>query len=520
MKLKVNKKKTVIILFLILVVFICGNAFAALLGAPNIFFAIRDLVSTEEKSGSEELLSDRDITISYSPIKIKDGVELQVNRILIEETKSTLFITLENKNKDKDKESIGINVYDMLENNNTNNVLAEDKFLVSAESKENFEIELDKKVSEDEKLKLEIIVDEKTVARNIILDLASKEIVVEGKEEVPKVSEKELKEYLDILTVLNFTNDFTENDRLIYMAMELGKYLEVEIPEQGNRELINKIVESMYDANFEETDEKVLGLEDIYFGYDKKLDSYKYVVNMGGAINKVMCLSVEDISFKDGIYTVEYVYAVPVDEPDTSVEDYAQYKTTIELKLNEDSEYSKYEILKVSKPEELLKEDKGVEKEENKLSESDKLFKDLISKYEGKIYEDSWKNYDIKSIEGIKTEYVLTNEAKTGELYKCELIYEATNGRTNTIELAMIKDLKTGTAELMGTYENFTGTTVFTRFVGLYQEYEEDETRDEIDEVSEGNIDEIAKSLFEKGSQKIRETQYTDYSQYEAVQQQ
>lgn len=353
MKIKVNKKKTALILFLILVVFICGNAFAALVGAPNIFFAIRDLVSTEEKSGAEEILSDRDITISYSPIKIKDGIELQVNRILIEESKSTLFITLENKNKDKDKETIGINVYDMLENNNTNDVLSEDKFLVSAESKENFEIELNKKVAEDEKLKLEIIIEDQKVARNIILDLASKEIVVEGKEEVSKVSEKELKEYLDILTVLNATNNFTENDRLIYMAMELGNYLEIDIPEKGNREVINKLVESMYDANF---DEKVLELEDVYFEYDKKLDSYKCVVNMGGAINQVMCLSVEDISFKDGIYTVEYVYAVPVDDPDISVEDYAQYKTTIELKLNEDSEYSKYKVVKLNKAEKISEE--------------------------------------------------------------------------------------------------------------------------------------------------------------------
>ncbi|MBP3596078.1 MAG: hypothetical protein J6J60_01570 [Clostridia bacterium] len=61
MKIKVNKKKTAIILFLIVVVFICGNAFAALLGAPNVFFAVKELVDKDvELKGKEELLLEDD----------------------------------------------------------------------------------------------------------------------------------------------------------------------------------------------------------------------------------------------------------------------------------------------------------------------------------------------------------------------------------------------------------------------------------------------------------------------------
>lgn len=122
------------------------------------------------------------------------------------------------------------------------------------------------------------------------------------------------------------------------------------------------------------------------------------------------------------------------------------------------------------------KEDVKIEPK-TELSKTDKLFKDLISKYEGKVYEDSWKKYDIKLVKDIKTEYVLTNDAKTGELYKCELTYVATNGKTNTIELAMIKDLNTGKAELMGTYENFTGTTTFVNFVGKIESGENEEVK-------------------------------------------
>lgn len=66
----------------------------------------------------------------------------------------------------------------------------------------------------------------------------------------------------------------------------------------------------------------------------------------------------------------------------------------------------------------------------------------MISKYEGKVYEDSWKKYDIKLVKDIKTEYVLTNDAKTGELYKCELTYVATNGKNKYYRISNDKGFK------------------------------------------------------------------------------
>ena len=61
MKVKVNKKKVGIILFLIIALFICCNALAAVLGAPNVFFAVRDLVNKDvEVNGKQELLVEDD----------------------------------------------------------------------------------------------------------------------------------------------------------------------------------------------------------------------------------------------------------------------------------------------------------------------------------------------------------------------------------------------------------------------------------------------------------------------------
>lgn len=360
MKVKLNKKKIAIVLFIIFIVFICSNAFAALVGVPNIFFAIKNMVVQEEVKGEDELLLDRDITISYSPIKIKDGVELQVNRILIEEGKSKLFITLENKNNDD--EQLGINVYNLLENNNTNDVLSEDKFLIQKGINKNFEIELNKKVSTDEKLLLEIIIDGKVVNRNIIVDLASKEIIIEGTEEVKKISEVELKEYLGCFSVLNY-KDLKMNDRLLYVAQRLNsEVFKNQIEANSQRELMMNIVDSFYNDVY--TTETVNGIEILkpnkqQYNYEEESDSYTLATE-DAELPKGLCLEIEDISYNSGIYTVEFIYVFPtqMDIDENRVEELEQYKATIELELNEDSEYSKYKVVNLS-------EETVIEKEEN-----------------------------------------------------------------------------------------------------------------------------------------------------------
>lgn len=61
MKIKVNKKKTAIIIFILVVIFICGNAFAALIGAPNVFFAIKNLTKDDvEVTEKEQLLIEEE----------------------------------------------------------------------------------------------------------------------------------------------------------------------------------------------------------------------------------------------------------------------------------------------------------------------------------------------------------------------------------------------------------------------------------------------------------------------------
>ncbi|MBP3596079.1 MAG: hypothetical protein J6J60_01575, partial [Clostridia bacterium] len=94
------------------------------------------------------------------------------------------------------------------------------------------------------------------------------------------------------------------------------------------------------------------------------------------------------------------------------------------------------------------------------------------SEYEGKVYDDSWHKYDIKSVESVKTEFVTDNATNNAELYKCNFTYITSDGKLEKAELAMIINLDSGDKSLAGTYENFAGSTRYTRFVGLYQETE------------------------------------------------
>ena len=147
-------------------------------------------------------------------------------------------------------------------------------------------------------------------------------------------------------------------------------------------------------------------------------------------------------------------------------EEETEVKTEVKNKVKNEV---KNEV-KVEKSDAEIKNTKEEKKVNKELSKTDKIFKELISEYEGKTYDDSWHKYDIKSVESVKTELVQKNAANNAELYKCDLTYKTSAGKSEKAELAMIIDLDSNDQQLVGTYENFTGSTRYTKFVGLYQE--------------------------------------------------
>ena len=78
------------------IVFVAVNAYASTQGYENIFFMIKDLIYGEVViENKDEILSDRDITISYESIDVSSGLEIQINKLFIDENKAILSIYIE-----------------------------------------------------------------------------------------------------------------------------------------------------------------------------------------------------------------------------------------------------------------------------------------------------------------------------------------------------------------------------------------------------------------------------------------
>jgi len=93
MKKEGNKKKIIIIIACLFVGFITANVYAATKGYNNIFFMIRNLVKDDTTyAEKDEILIDRDITLSYSNIHLSDSILVQVNKLQIKDDEAKLFL--------------------------------------------------------------------------------------------------------------------------------------------------------------------------------------------------------------------------------------------------------------------------------------------------------------------------------------------------------------------------------------------------------------------------------------------
>lgn len=82
-----------------------------------------------------------------------------------------------------------------------------------------------------------------------------------------------------------------------------------------------------------------------------------------------------------------------------------------------------------------------------------------------------------------------------------------------------IAELENNASKLQETINDLQGKIdTISNTINSNKTPEVDNTQDTTDTISDSKADEIAKDLFEKGSQKIRETEYTDYYQYESAQ--
>lgn len=102
---KINKKQILSIVAMLMIVFLGVNIYAISQGYDNVFFMIKDF------STKNEILKDQDITISYKPIEIAEGIEVQFNRFMVKDNEAVLFMNVnQNAELELDKRIIQVEV--------------------------------------------------------------------------------------------------------------------------------------------------------------------------------------------------------------------------------------------------------------------------------------------------------------------------------------------------------------------------------------------------------------------------
>ena len=183
----------------VVILFGAANVYATTQGYDNIFFMIQYLTTGEKTTidDKNEILSDRDIAISFEPIRITENISIQIANLQIKEDEATLFINVNEKDLETDKDTVPLryNVYDASRNKlcEQNSLKEEDETLQTYTE----ELKLSNYNTENSILELEIYKSNSDLITTIKIDLNTKSIEVLGEEEaLQKISEIELKEFL------------------------------------------------------------------------------------------------------------------------------------------------------------------------------------------------------------------------------------------------------------------------------------------------------------------------------------
>lgn len=400
-----NTKKKVIITILVLVVLFLGvNVFASTQGYNNIFFVIRNLFTNDEVIEKDEILSDRDITISYEYISIAEGLKIQINNLRIKDGEAELTTVLK-QNKTSSYNSYKFVVYDVTgdknieignqlrEKSESETVLEGTELIDSYAEYEDVEIiKLSGIGNETDKLKLEIRDESEEKIAVIEIDLLEREIdVISSKAtSLQQLSETELKYVLANFAILNTHKDTYEDE--IEEDREIENYWKVYVAHELIKEYIGKTTD--YYASFgdgfsvEETNlaikeylgesySKALKLpENAFCYYDEEQDMYLY--EAGDAFVNALCIEIEDLTFQNGVYTATFIYCYPSESDyiDNTIGSLAMYRTTMKFKINEEYIYSKYCLIDADKIEsemirQAINQDTNIPIEDSENNEED-----------------------------------------------------------------------------------------------------------------------------------------------------
>ena len=512
-KVKRRKAKIAVVSLCTIVVLLVGlQVYASTNGYGNIFFMIRNLITTGNLAGVQEIFSDKDLTLSYKSIDLAEGLKIQANRLEIKDGKSKLYLSVKGQN---------INLLPLKyeissKSNNGNETTTTTKTTGNKpESTDSFSYEeiltLDYAVDENKTIILKISDTSDKELKTLEINLQTREITVKGEKKFEKISEIELKKYLNLFSELN--NDSGKENVLLYIAQSFQDNYKEFMKEEDyqyrmdkstDRAYKNAIIKEFYGENskFEYVNQKdsskpkVEVLKGITaWKYNQENDSYQ-PITAGEEYRHGKCLKIEDISFENDIYTVKYIYllATGIDEDADRLEELPQYETTIKLKRDEDNLYSKYQIVSLENGNEIKdKVSTNVDENDNLFQDASKLkytsnFKDSQN---GKIailklgenefkttqrdgyytYTDMYSNsYNIREITDITSKFEMTNNDNNVALFRCTIYYTDNNNINRTFDVAVTVPNNFEGVFIPGNYISYTGSTSFTRAFGVYSD--------------------------------------------------
>ena len=360
-----NKKVKVAIITISTIAVLLGGlqVYAATNNYGNIFFMIKDLITIGRLSEKNDIFSDKDITLSYKSIELADGLKIQANRLEIKDRKTKLYLTI--KSQDGEPLPLKYEITTTKGDDETTTKLTG----IKPENTDYFSYEdvltLNYAIEDNQIIVLKISDSKNKELRILEINLQTREITVKGEKSFEKISQIELRKYLDRFAELN--NGTQKPDVLLYISQEMKDnykdYMSVDLPKEKetitDRAITNDIISEFYGDNVEYEEKSVEGskLQPVKVlkgmsGWKYDAENDKYIpLTAGEEYRHGHCLEISDISYEDEIYTVKFIYvlATGYDEDDEKLEDLAQYETIIKLKRKEDNKYSKYQIISIEK---------------------------------------------------------------------------------------------------------------------------------------------------------------------------
>ena len=335
----------------LMIIFLVSNAYAATKGYNNIFFIIRDMFEHQEISDKKEILADEDMTISYQAIEIASGLNIQINRLVAKDNEATLYMNIDETN------ATIIPVYCIVHDITTANLkLLANQSISIPKFQKRFDEQISLSGMSESTNVLEIEFQSKDFETIAVLnlDLKNKSIDIiqsAAEQELEKISEVELKEYLANFVRIHFYEDNESVVENIHTKQEYRNEEKVIIALEylaNGKEIKSSKIDDVHKVIKEftgETIEEPLKLSNLIIDYDEKTNSYKYQGTVRG--RKALCLDVTDLSFVDGIYTAKFTYCYPTDDDykNNNIENLQRYSATLNLKINSEYSYSKYLIV-------------------------------------------------------------------------------------------------------------------------------------------------------------------------------